>query len=130
PRRHRQHHRRGARRLRHRVHRELRGVARFDALGRVLGLRGADPGPGLPAGGHPRPARGRAGMSAAPAVEMEKSGKIKAPNGTRLRGWRGRISEFAHKHRSWTIVIGMAIGSVVLYIWSAYPPFSFVQTQN
>jgi len=69
-------------------------------------------------------------MSAAPAVEMEKSGKIKAPNGTRLRGWRGRISEFAHKHRSWTIVIGMAIGSVVLYIWSAYPPFSFVQTQN
>ena len=69
-------------------------------------------------------------MSAAPAVEMEKSGKIKAPNGTRLRGWRGRITEFAHKHRSWTIVIGMAIGSALLYLWSAYPPFSFVQSQN
>jgi len=69
-------------------------------------------------------------VSAAPAVEMEKSGKIAAPNGTRLGGWRARISDFAHRHRSWTIVIGMAIGSAVLYVWSAYPPFSFVQTQN
>jgi ABC-type branched-subunit amino acid transport system permease subunit len=61
---------------------------------------------------------------------MEKSGKIAAPNGTRLGGWRARIAEFAHKHRSWTIVIGMAIGSALLYLWSAYPPFSFVQSQN
>lgn len=69
-------------------------------------------------------------MSATPAVEQDKSGKVEAPNRTRLREWRSRIAQFAHNHRSWTIVISMGIGSVLLYFWSAFPPFSFVQGQN
>ena len=68
-------------------------------------------------------------MSATPVVEADKTAK--APNGARVgANWRKRISAFAHTHRSWTIVISMAIGAVLLYIWSAYPPFSFVQSQN
>jgi ABC-type branched-subunit amino acid transport system permease subunit len=68
-------------------------------------------------------------MSATPMVEADKT--VKAPNGARVgAGWRKRISDFAHAHRSWTIVISMAIGSVLLYFWSSYPPFSFVQAQN
>ena len=69
-------------------------------------------------------------MSAVPRVESDKSGKVETPNGARMREWRARITAFAHAHRSWTIVIGMAIGAVLLYFWSAFPPFSFVQTQN
>ena len=69
-------------------------------------------------------------MSAVPRVESDKSGKVETPNGARMREWRARITAFAHAHRSWTIVISMAIGAVLLYFWSAFPPFSFVQTQN
>ena len=69
-------------------------------------------------------------MTAVPRVESDKSGKVETPNGARLREWRARITAFAHAHRSWTIVISMAIGAVVLYFWSAFPPFSFVQSQN
>src|SRR5207244_13206752 len=68
--------------------------------------------------------------SAVPTVEADKSGKVEAPNGARIREWRKRISALRHAHRSWTIVIGMAIGSVLLYFWAAFPPFSFVQQQN
>ena len=70
-------------------------------------------------------------MSATPVVEADKTAK--APNGTRndaIAAWRKRISDFAHAHRSWTILISMAIGSVILYFWAAFPPFSFVQAQN
>jgi len=69
-------------------------------------------------------------MSAVPRVESDKSGKVETPNGARMRAWRARITAFAHVHRSSTIVISMAIGAVLLYFWSAYPPFSFVQSQN
>ena len=69
-------------------------------------------------------------MSAVPRVESDKSGKVETPNGARMREWRARITAFAHAHRSSTIVISMAIGAVLLYFWSAYPPFSFVQSQN
>jgi ABC-type branched-subunit amino acid transport system permease subunit len=69
-------------------------------------------------------------MSAVPTVEADKTGKVQAPNGARLREWRKRVVDFAHVHRSWTIVISMAIGSVLLYVWSAFPPFSIVQSQN
>ena len=68
-------------------------------------------------------------MSATPRVEGDKSAKKPIENG-KLRAWRKRLVEEAHKHRSWTIVISMAIGSVLLYLWSAFPPFSFVQSQN
>jgi ABC-type branched-subunit amino acid transport system permease subunit len=67
-------------------------------------------------------------MSATPAVEADKT--TKAQNGKEGRGWRTSIVDFAHAHRSWTIVISMAIGSLLLYLWSAYPPFSFMQNQN
>ena len=69
-------------------------------------------------------------MSATPVVEQEKSGKVETPKGARMGAQRKRIADFAHAHRSWTIVISMIIGSVLLYIWSAFPPFSFVQSQN
>ncbi len=54
-RRHRQHHRRRAGRLRHRVHRELRVVARLLALVRVPRLPDPDVRPHLQADRHPRP---------------------------------------------------------------------------
>ena len=70
-------------------------------------------------------------MSATPTVEKDSSTKApKAANGGRMAGWRARLTEAAHKHRSWTIVISMAIASVLLFVWSAFPPFSFVQSQN
>ena len=36
----------------------------------------------------------------------------------------------AAQHRSTTILITMLIGSIGLYFWSAFPPFSFMQQQN
>ena len=65
--------------------------------------------------------------------EADKSGKVAAPNGTSgstLRDRWGRIREQARLHRSWTIVISMGLASLLLYVWAAFPPFSFIQNQN
>ena len=70
-------------------------------------------------------------MSATPTIEADKTGKAPAAtNGGGMSGWRARLNKAAHEHRSWTIVISMAIGAVLLYFWAAFPPFSFVQSQN
>jgi branched-chain amino acid transport system permease protein len=41
-----------------------------------------------------------------------------------------RINAFTAKHRSISVMVFMTIVSAVLFIWSAYPPFSFFQAQN
>ena len=41
-----------------------------------------------------------------------------------------RVRTFAHVHRSWTIFVGMSVGSVLLYFWSGTLPFSLFQQQN
>jgi ABC-type branched-subunit amino acid transport system permease subunit len=70
-------------------------------------------------------------MTAQPTIEADKSGKAPAAmNGGEMSEWRPRLRKAAREHRSWTIVISMAIGAVLLYFWAAFPPFSFVQSQN
>ncbi len=41
-----------------------------------------------------------------------------------------RLRIQAHVHRSWTIFIGMSVGSVLLYLWAGTLPFSLFQQQN
>jgi ABC-type branched-subunit amino acid transport system permease subunit len=43
---------------------------------------------------------------------------------------RDRIRTQAHVHRSWTIFVGMSVGSVLLYLWASTVPFSLFQQQN
>jgi ABC-type branched-subunit amino acid transport system permease subunit len=53
---------------------------------------------------------------------------LPAPGGR--PGVRARIGDFGARHRSWSIVIGMAIVAAVLPVLAAVPPFSAFQTQN
>jgi len=41
-----------------------------------------------------------------------------------------RLRTAARVHRSWTIFVGMSLGSVLLYFWSGTLPFSLFQQQN
>ena len=41
-----------------------------------------------------------------------------------------RFNSFTSSHRSISIFLVMTVFSVVLFIWSAFPPFSFFQAQN
>ena len=45
-------------------------------------------------------------------------------------GLRTRIRDFSDAHRSATVIGGMLLFAVIIYFWSAYPPFSFLQRQN
>jgi ABC-type branched-subunit amino acid transport system permease subunit len=59
---------------------------------------------------------------------MSVVGSVQAPGGpARLRG---RLSGFSDRHRSWSIIIGMAFVAAVLPVLAAVPPFSAFQTQN
>jgi ABC-type branched-subunit amino acid transport system permease subunit len=56
---------------------------------------------------------------------------LPAPSSGRRGGaFRARINEFSGRHRSMSIVIGMAIVAAVLPVLAAVPPFSSFQTQN
>ena len=41
-----------------------------------------------------------------------------------------RFNAFASVHRSISIVLIMIVFSIVVFVWSAFPPFSFFQAQN
>jgi ABC-type branched-subunit amino acid transport system permease subunit len=45
-------------------------------------------------------------------------------------GFRARIGVFSDRHRSWSIIIGMALVTAVLPVLAAVPPFSAFQAQN
>jgi ABC-type branched-subunit amino acid transport system permease subunit len=74
-------------------------------------------------------------MTATKAPDTSKAGpgkaaKRAADESTGFRGFRNRLGAQAHRHRSLTILISMTLGAIGLYVWSAFPPFSFMQQQN
>ena len=55
---------------------------------------------------------------------------LPVPSGRRGGAFRLRIAEMSARHRSMSIVVGMAIVAAVLPVLAAVPPFSSFQTQN
>ena len=55
---------------------------------------------------------------------------LPAPSGRRGGAFRLRVSELSARHRSMSIIVGMAIVAAVLPVLAAVPPFSSFQTQN
>ena len=55
---------------------------------------------------------------------------LPAPRGRRAGAFRGRVNEFSGRHRSMSVMIGMAIVEAVLPVLAVVPPFSSFQTQN
>jgi len=55
---------------------------------------------------------------------------LPAPRGRRAGAFRGRVNEFSGRHRSMSVMIGMAIVAAVLPVLAVVPPFSSFQTQN
>jgi len=55
---------------------------------------------------------------------------LPAPSGRRGGAFRARVNEFSGRHRSTSVIIGMAIVAAVLPVLAAVPPFSSFQTQN
>src|SRR6185369_4132332 len=115
PRRYRQHQRRRARRVLHRLHGEPRYRLRLLALVGVPRLPDPDLRPHLPAHRHPRPAAGRPGMIGLRA---------------RWRLFRARARTFSEHHRSASILITMSIAAVFLVVLPRIPPFSAIQSEN
>ena len=46
------------------------------------------------------------------------------------RGWRQRVTEAGGKHRSWSVVVGMAVAGAVLPVLANVPPFTLAQPPN
>jgi ABC-type branched-subunit amino acid transport system permease subunit len=55
---------------------------------------------------------------------------LPVPSGRRGGAFRLRVNEFSGRHRSMSVMIGMAIVAAVLPVLAAVPPFSSFQTQN
>jgi ABC-type branched-subunit amino acid transport system permease subunit len=55
---------------------------------------------------------------------------LPAPSGRRGGAFRLRVAEMSARHRSMSIIVGMAIVAAVLPVLAAVPPFSSFQTQN
>jgi ABC-type branched-subunit amino acid transport system permease subunit len=55
---------------------------------------------------------------------------LPAPSGRRGGTFRLRVNEFSGRHRSMSVMIGMAIVAAVLPVLAVVPPFSSFQTQN
>jgi ABC-type branched-subunit amino acid transport system permease subunit len=55
---------------------------------------------------------------------------LPVPSGRRGGAFRLRIAELSARHRSMSIIVGMAIVAAVLPVLAAVPPFSSFQTQN
>jgi len=55
---------------------------------------------------------------------------LPVPSGRRGGAFRLRVAEFSARHRSMSVIIGMAIVAAVLPVLAAVPPFSSFQTQN
>jgi ABC-type branched-subunit amino acid transport system permease subunit len=55
---------------------------------------------------------------------------LPAPSGRRGGAFRLRVNEFSGRHRSMSVMIGMAIVAAVLPVLAVVPPFSSFQTQN
>ena len=55
---------------------------------------------------------------------------LPAPRGRRGGASRVRLAEMSSRHRSMSIIVGMAIVAAVLPVLAAVPPFSSFQTQN
>jgi ABC-type branched-subunit amino acid transport system permease subunit len=55
---------------------------------------------------------------------------LAAPSGRRGGAFRARVNELSGRHRSMSIIVGMAIVAAVLPVLAAVPPFSSFQTQN
>ena len=59
---------------------------------------------------------------------------VGSPGGTGLRGrisaLRARLSATSSRHRSWSIIFGMAAVGAILPVLAVVPPFSSFQTQN
>jgi ABC-type branched-subunit amino acid transport system permease subunit len=55
---------------------------------------------------------------------------LPAPRGRRGGAARVRLAEMSSRHRSMSIIVGMAIVAAVLPVLAAVPPFSSFQTQN
>ena len=55
---------------------------------------------------------------------------LPVPSGRRGGAFRVRIAEMSARHRSMSIIVGMAIVAAVLPVLAAVPPFSSFQTQN
>jgi ABC-type branched-subunit amino acid transport system permease subunit len=60
----------------------------------------------------------------APAARMSSRGGLIPP------AWRERVQTFSDAHRSGSIVIGMAIVSILLIVLPKVPPLSILQTAN
>jgi ABC-type branched-subunit amino acid transport system permease subunit len=55
---------------------------------------------------------------------------LPAPGGRRGGAVRARIGELSSRHRSFSIIVGMALAAAILPVLAAVPPFSSFQTQN
>jgi ABC-type branched-subunit amino acid transport system permease subunit len=55
---------------------------------------------------------------------------LPAPDGRRGGAVRARIGELSSRHRSFSIIVGMALAAAILPVLAAVPPFSSFQTQN
>jgi ABC-type branched-subunit amino acid transport system permease subunit len=55
---------------------------------------------------------------------------LPVPSGRRGGAFRLRLAEMSARHRSMSIIVGMAIVAAVLPVLAAVPPFSSFQTQN
>lgn len=55
---------------------------------------------------------------------------LPAPRGRRGGAFRARIGLLSARHRSMSVIVGMAIVAAVLPVLAAVPPFSIFQTQN
>src|SRR5207249_11342234 len=106
--------------LRPRLHRSRGGVQGIRALVGGERLRGPHHRPRVPPGRYPRPAAGRASMTA--------TARGRSPNPVR-QGW-SRISTLAGQHHTIAIIVGMAIFGTLLPILARVPPFNQFQPFN
>jgi ABC-type branched-subunit amino acid transport system permease subunit len=61
---------------------------------------------------------------------MSVVGDLPAPGGRRGGVLRARIGELGARHRSFSVIIGMALVAAILPVLAVLPPFSSFQTQN
>jgi ABC-type branched-subunit amino acid transport system permease subunit len=61
---------------------------------------------------------------------MSVAEDLPAPRGRRGGALRARIGELSTRHRSFSIIVGMALVAAILPVLAVVPPFSSFQTQN
>ena len=105
-------------RLHHRLRRELRLGEQPLPLVRVRRVRRADARPDLPTIRNPRTGNRGSGMT---AVAPTRAATPQRPS------LRGQFNDFAGRHRSISIMVGMLIVSLLLLVLPRFPPLSLIQ---